>query len=49
MKVATTEYSHERKANTYYTNKKKRDEQQEFQEVFMQAVRNVNMNRRQFV
>ncbi len=46
MKVATSEYSHEWKAHTYYTNTKKRDQQPDFKDTLLAAMQNISKNHR---
>lgn len=46
MKVTTFDHSHERKANTYYTNIKKREQQPEFKDVLLAAMQNISRNHR---
>jgi hypothetical protein len=46
MKVATSDYSNERKSNTYYTNTKKRDQQPDFKDTLLAAIQNISKNHR---
>lgn len=48
MKVDSVTYNSDRKSNTYYTNNKKRDQGNGFDEALLKALANVSKNHRAY-
>jgi hypothetical protein len=49
MKIDFKTFNQERKSNTYYSNTRKRDQQNNFAQVLLEAMRNISKNHRLYI